>query len=139
MNITLVRDYDKELTDGELFDENKKHICYTLELPDKGNKPEVSCIPEGTYKFHKMFSSHLGWVYMLNKVPNRQLIEIHVGNTVLDIRGCILVGTKQGTINIKGRIYPAVLNSKEAIAKLFAIVGTEGTITIRGQNEKTRE
>lgn len=130
MNITLTRTYDPEVTDGEITDDQGKFICYSLELPNLNNQPEVSCIPEGEYAFQKFFSSHLGWVYRLQNVPNRSLIDIHSGNDVLDLRGCITVGTQQGTLNIKGRIYPAVLNSKVALQKLFDIVGTSGRITI---------
>lgn len=136
MEIFLKRFYDPECVDGELFDDQGKHICFTLELPENMNKQGDSCIPEGTYKFAKMFSQHLGWVYRLQNVPDRSLIDIHTGNTVLDIRGCILVGLKQGTLNVKGRIYPAVLESRDALAKLFSIAGIAGTITITNGDVK---
>lgn len=130
VRLLLKREYDPECTDGVLFNDQGSKICYTLELPQKDNKKGESCIPEGTYNFHKMFSQHLGWVYRLDNVPDRSLIDIHAGNTVLDIRGCILVGEKQGVLNVKGKHYPAVLDSKKALAKLFSLVGNDGIITI---------
>lgn len=137
MNLTLTRtDYDDELTDGILSDEKGKKICFTLELPQKANNNQVSCIPEGRYKFRKLFSSKFGrWVYRLDGVPDRSLIDIHCGNTVLDIQGCILVGTKQGTLSVKGKIYPAVLNSREALDKVLGIGGSEGFITITSEGK----
>lgn len=130
MNITLKRSYDQECVDGVIYDDKGKQICFSLELPDKGNQPEISCIPEGVFKFRKIFSSHLGWVYRLDGVEGRSLIDIHSGNYTPDLRGCICVGTKQGTLAYKGKILPAVLNSKEALQKLFDTAGTTGTITI---------
>lgn len=130
MNITLTREYDPEVTDGSITDDQGNFICYSLELPNLDNKPEISCIPEGQFSFQKFFSSTLGWVYRLQNVPNRSLIDIHSGNDVLDLRGCITVGTEQGTLTIKNKVYPAVLNSKVALQKLFDIVGNNGTITI---------
>lgn len=131
MNLTLTRtDYDNEVTDGILSDDQGNKICFTLELPDLNNKQGESCIPEGIYPFHKMFSQHLGWIYRLDNVTDRSLIDIHSGNTVLDLRGCITIGMKQGTLDIKGKTYPAVLESKKALNKLFSIAGNSGTITI---------
>lgn len=130
MQLTLSRYYEKDVTDGKLTDEKGKHLCWTLELPWLKNEHQVSCVPEGTYNFHKKFSQHLGWVYELEKVPNRSLIYIHSGNTTLDLKGCIAVGNKQGTLAIKGKVYPAVLKSKDTMNKLINLLGTNGTITI---------
>lgn len=130
--ITLTREYDPEVTEGILTDDAGKKICYTLELPWKNNESRISCIPEGKYKFQKKFSSHLGWVYELKEVSDRSLIYMHSGNTILDILGCILVGTKRGTMTVKGKVYPAVLNSRDALANLMTLVGNEGIIIIKG-------
>ncbi len=140
MNLLLLRDYDNDVTDGELFDEKGKHICWTLELPWKDNKQEISCIPEGVYKINKFFSGGFNrWIYKINKVLGRDLVRIHNGNTVLDIRGCILVGTKQGTLNVKGKIYPAVLDSVKAMDKLLVLVGSEGMLTIKNRKDYEKE
>lgn len=136
MNLKLVRtDYDSDLTDGKMYDDQNKAICFTLELPNLNNQPEVSCIPEGQFSFHKFFSSTLGWVYRLDNVPNRSLIDIHKANVCPELRGCIAVGLAQGTLDVKGKTYPAVLQSAEALQKLFDIVGNSGTITITSGTE----
>lgn len=126
MNITLVRTYFSDVTLGIINDDQNSQICFSLELPNLDNKPEVSCIPEGSYQFQKFFSSTLGWVYRLQNVPNRSLIDLHSGNDVNDLRGCICVGTEQGTLDG----LPAVLNSRVALQQLFDKVGTNGIITI---------
>jgi hypothetical protein len=55
-----------------------------------------------------------GWRIELQDVPNRPLVQIHVGNFTNDIEGCILIGTKVDIDNC------AVLNNyrHEAMTKL---------------------
>lgn len=132
MNLRLIRDVsDPEVTEGALYGEDGKKICYTLELPWKENKQKISCIPEGIYNYQKIFSSKFGrWVYRIENVPDRDLIDIHNGNTILDIEGCILVGNKRGVLTVKGRVYPAVLNSQDTLMKLLNVAGNQGLITI---------
>lgn len=130
MRLTLSRYYDIDCTDGEITDEQGRHICFSIELPDKKNKQSESCIPEGTYNFHKIFSQHLGWAYRLDNVPDRSLIDIHSANVAPELRGCIAVGLKQGTMDYQGQNLPAVLDSKKALQKLFDLVGTSGILTI---------
>lgn len=65
----------------------------TLELPWKNNQPNISCIPAGTYKCVKTFSNHFQkQVFLLQDVPGRSAVEIHIGNKVEDIQGCIVIG-----------------------------------------------
>jgi hypothetical protein len=70
--------------------------CCTLEPPDKGNQPFISCIPEGIYQIARgTFTTSSGKTYPnfhLIDVPGRDNIEIHVGNDIEDTEGCILVG-----------------------------------------------
>lgn len=134
MNLTILRTcYDVDVTEGEWLDENKNHICYSLELPDKDNAPEISCIPEGIYPYVKFNSPHLGLVLRLENVPGRSLIDAHAANTVLDLHGCIGSGLTRGTLVIGGKVYPAVLSSRAAMVKLLAIAGNSGTITITSE------
>lgn len=87
-----------------------KYIFSTLELPWKDNARNVSCIPDGIY----VVSLNDRNIYTLSDVPGRYGIQIHVGNLASDIRGCILLGLRFGTL--MGQ--PAVLNSTAA-NKLF--------------------
>jgi hypothetical protein len=72
------------LIEGRLF-------CYTLERPFLYNIKNLSCIPIGIYdcSYH-VGSSKSG--YLLKGVQDRSGIMIHVGNTIADTAGCILLG-----------------------------------------------
>jgi hypothetical protein len=88
--------------DGEKF--------YSIERPWLENAPNVSCIPTGTYEMTWRESPRFGWTWMLENVPDRTYILIHVANFSKDVQGCIGLGT-----GLMGdRI--AVSNSRKAVA-----------------------
>ena len=65
-------------------------ICYTIELPWRDNKRQVSCIPEGRYELVRRYSREFGWHLLLKDVPNRSLILVHPANdAVKELKGCI--------------------------------------------------
>ena len=66
--------------------------CHTLELPDKGNARNVSCVPTGEYSAKKHTRPSGQKAIWIMDVPNRSAILIHLGNFNSDIQGCILVG-----------------------------------------------
>lgn len=129
-NITIRRIiYETKQIIGVLsIEENSKSLfhCFTLELPDKGNKPFISCIPEGKYtamnRYSKKHKHHLKVV----NVINRTNILIHAGNFYTDISGCILVGNGFADINKDGAI--DVVNSKSTLKKLIKILNLENTL-----------
>lgn len=102
----------KLFTDGGFF-------CYSLELPWRDNKQNISCIPSGEYITQIRISPKFGKVYWLTDVPGRSWILTHSGNWAGDINkgynshvnGCILLGINYGTLI--GQL--AVLNSKLAV------------------------
>lgn len=102
--------------------------CFTLELPYKDNKQNVSCIPAGEYKYKRRDSAKNGEVLELVGVPNRSYIQIHAGNYTSQIQGCILVGKSIGFLNSDN--IPDVLNSRDTLNELLAIAGSYGTIKI---------
>lgn len=102
-----------DCTLGVLYRDNKA-ICCTLELPWRDNQQKISCIPKGLYKLSRYLSPSKGEVFLLHDVPNRSMIEIHIGNFVDDIQGCILVGRVYGKIDGKR----AVLHSTNTMVKL---------------------
>ena len=73
--------------------------CFTLELPWKDNRPDISCIPDGTYRVRLRTSPRHGRVYHLTGVEQRTRILMHSGNLAGDVskglrthaNGCILL------------------------------------------------
>lgn len=106
---------------GMLFYEGFR--CYTLELPWKDNKRNISCIPSGSYNVKVRLSPRYGKVYWVSNVPDRSFILIHSGNWAGDrskkfrshVNGCILLGQKRGLL--AGQL--AILNSKITIRRFI--------------------
>lgn len=103
---------------------------FTLEEPWKFNQQFVSCIPPGEYLVRPHFSDkyhgrddsrYSDDAYVLAHVPGREAVLIHVGNTLLDTEGCILIGTGNGKMN--GR--DAVTASQAAMAILLKAIGRQ--------------
>lgn len=98
MKLKLIRDIKgKNYTAGKLY-LNGEYFCDTLEdqhRKDGVKVPGETCIPEGTYNFQLYYSpKHKCLVPLLENVPMFTMIEIHVGNTIADTAGCILVGKR---------------------------------------------
>lgn len=111
-------------TKGELKIDSLSFKCNTFELPWRNNQPKMSCIPTGTYKATVFFSPHFRrCVYLLDGVPNRSSVEVHVGNYAgdtskgfrSDVLGCILVGDGYS----KGGGQMMLTNSKVTLDRLL--------------------
>ena len=89
--------------------------CVTLEPSWKNNQQDISCIPEGVYLCREIESPRHGHTYEVTDVEGRTHIVFHVGNTLKDTLGCILVGTQFGAING----IDAILDSRSAFSKLI--------------------
>jgi hypothetical protein len=123
MKLTLQRIYSgDDCTLGVLYSETMQRLCFTLEEPWHNNERKISCVPIGKYKCIPHNSEKFRNVWRLENVPGRDGILIHLGNTVADIEGCILVGMIFGKIDGK----KAVLNSKNAIRLLQGVIGQKG-------------
>lgn len=109
----------------------------TLELPWKLNRKYISCIPTGRYEVVPYLSPTKGFVYMLNHVSGRTEIEIHTGNTLRDIKGCILVGTERRGYNEKDSYF--IKNSRDAFNMLKSVVGDKYAWNLMIQNSKELE
>lgn len=104
--------------------------CVTLELAWRDNQPNVSCVPAGTYPIVRRWSAHFGReLFELEQVPGRSACEIHVANTVGDLRGCIGVGRAFGRVNGQD----GIVESAAALAGFMgAMRGVDrATLTIR--------
>ena len=113
--LTIKRTYLDNCTVG--VGTTKDLTFFTLELPDLDNAPNISCIPEGTYKCVRITSPSLGECFDVYNVIDRTYIRIHAGNFTSQIQGCILVGDSLKDINGDGVI--DVLNSKDTLNKLL--------------------
>ena len=102
--------------------------CFTLELPDLDNQPDISCIPTGKYDYYFRDSPKNGPVLELRAVPNRTYIQIHAGNFTSDIHGCILVGDSIKFLN--NDEIPDIANSRNTHNRLLELAGKSGSIEI---------
>ena len=121
-NLLITRIYETETaTHGlaGLFDAERNLLAtfHTLELPWRGNERNVSCIPEGSYLATRELHPKKGIVYRLHNVEGRSGILIHVGNSLTDTEGCILIGKKSDLIA------HTVTSSKLAV-KEFSLTGS---------------
>lgn len=99
------------------------HSCYTLEPIwrdyQNGEKKVTgkSAIPAGSYLLTPYKSPKNKMVVpLLHDVPDFDMVEIHVGNTVRDTKGCILLGEKAEIGEQHGEIY----YSRSAFNKFMA-------------------
>lgn len=97
MKLSLVRKVKTgKSTIGELSIDGK-FFYYTLELPWRDNKEDISCIPLGIFtvelRWSPRFERKVPWI--LN-VPERKDAEIHIGNFPSNTHGCVLVGLRKG-------------------------------------------
>lgn len=87
--IELIRTYREHLTVGRIVI-NDVEICQSIELPWHHNRPNQSCIPEGTYNLEWRLSERFGMHLHVLQVPKRRYILIHPANDALrELRGCI--------------------------------------------------
>lgn len=103
---------------------DKVFDCKSLELPWKGNKTNISCIPRGVYYVNHRHSEKYGSHLIIEDVKNRTYILIHVANYVKQLRGCIAVGKTYADINKDGTI--DVTSSRVTLEKLIDVVPIEG-------------
>ena len=75
---------------------NGVRICDTLENPWLDNIRNISCIPEGEYNVRLRYPRESGtrdYLHLLiEDVPNRSYVLVHIGNFVHQTQGCVLVG-----------------------------------------------
>jgi len=98
-------------------------LCHTLELPWRNNTLNSSSIPDGVYRLTKASSPRFDKCFYIHDVPNREGILIHVGNTLSDTKGCVLVGLD---VNCEH-----VIESRSALQRLFSVLGDEEILCVR--------
>jgi len=131
MKAKICRRYYPKQTKGdfELFDgDDLLFSCLTLELADKDNQTNISCINQGVYNVIPRTSNKYGNHLHITNVEGRGFILIHWGNFAgsdnprsghPDIRGCVLVGS--GYADIDGDQIDEITNSKNTFKKLMKV------------------
>jgi len=98
---------------------NKELLCFTMELPWRDNRVNISCISEGVYHSKRKKESTKTMAFSFDRVYGRSDILIHVGNYIEDTCGCILLGLLLNAF--KKEIY----QSTKACTELYERVGDE--------------
>ncbi len=104
MHIMLYRTYHAFGVNGELYIDAAME-CYTIELPWLNNRPNRSCIPEGTYVLKERYSPRHGRHLEVTGVKGRSFILVHpANNALIELRGCIapvtqLTGPGKGVLS----------------------------------------
>lgn len=115
MELKLYRNYNLNGTNGAIF-YNGKLLCFTIELPWRGNKIGKSCIPEGTYEVVLRNSEKFGNHFLLKNVLGRKLILIHpANNAIKELKGCIAPVSKITNPGMG-------ISSRKSLKKLLSVV-----------------
>lgn len=72
-------------------------LCSALELAWRGNIGGISAVPAGSYAGFVRTDGRLGWRIELTGSGTRKHVEIHIGNSPVNTKGCILPGTGNST------------------------------------------
>ena len=109
MNLKLTRfDSSDAGTFGVLWIPGFPGVLFTGELPDRQNQSNISRIPAGKYRGIWCHSPRFKRnMYVLEPVPNRAGIRIHVANYMGDVQkgykaqlnGCVALGEKLGKLD----------------------------------------
>ena len=120
--LTRLRETEKEtLGILHVYDDIEKVFeCKTLELPDRQNVRNISCIPKGNYKIAHRWSPKYKDHLILVGVENRSYILCHTGNFYFDTRGCILVGRTYADLNGDGEL--DVSSSRQTMTNLMKVI-----------------
>ena len=105
---------------------DRKTPFYTLELPDRNNERNISCIPEGK-NYWNFYFINLYLHLLIMDVPNRDGILIHTGNYPKNTTGCILLGQ---SINNEGDL----VNSRKAIDEFMELIKADDEIILEVTN-----
>jgi len=102
-----------------------------MELPDKGNIKQFSCIPIGVYDCEKRAATPAipyEHILILN-VPNRDGICIHKANFSRQLRGCLAIGDKHVDIDNDGLL--DIANSGKSFNVLMRMMPNKFKIEIK--------
>lgn len=99
-------------------------VAKTLELPDKNNQSQISCIPYGRYPVKKTWSPRYNDLrYEICFVPGRSGVRFDVANFANQLKGCVCMGAAHKDINADGNL--DIIHSGTTIEKFNALMGGE--------------
>ncbi len=118
-DINIKRSYHKDFTMG--IGSCCGFDFVTLELPDKGNQKNISCIPAGIYKAKKRISPSKKYeVIEFIDVPNRTYIQAHYGTYTRELLGCQIYG--DGLKFMDNDHIIDITNSEKTIKKVLSLL-----------------
>ena len=100
----------------------------SLELPSNRNQKNISRVLAGCYLCRKRYSDKYKWHYILENVPNRDYILIHVLNYENQTNGCIGLGSQFYDIDKDGDL--DITSSRNTLDQLLSIAGESFYLTI---------
>ena len=128
--LSLKRTYFEDATIGLMWPEWMQNPMWpTIELPDKGNQVNISCIPEGEYLFRPLYSKsriYYPEIWQAKEVKGRTAIQMHVANRTEQLLGCIAPGLSLGYMKyqkIHSDLGKAVFSSSSAMSEIKRIIG----------------
>jgi hypothetical protein len=96
--------------------------CVTLERPWLDNSINISCVPPGVYQCRRVHSPNYGDTFEISDVPGRTHILFHIGNTIKDSKGCVLLGSKYGELKDERAILSSGTAVKKFMEKLKGVI-----------------
>ncbi len=103
---------------------------YSMELPNRDNASNISCIPVGEYRVQRTFSPKFGRpLYLVENVDGRSGIRVHAATWAGDkamgyrshLKGCISLGLRSGMVQGQA----GLIHSSRAIQALTALLKRE--------------
>jgi hypothetical protein len=121
----IEREYLEKGTRGECFD-GDTFLFHTIERPNLG---EITCIEEGWYTAKRYYSPlNKCLVWLLQNVPGKTFIELHIANWPHELLGCIAPGKD---IQTSPTGEPGVISSGIAFHEFMALTADEEEIAFQ--------
>ena len=135
MKLKLVTFTANNCTVGKLW-HGDNLLCYTMEKKWDDNKPNVSCIPAGTYELKPTLSPKFGSTYCLENErlgvslsgdTERTHILMHKANKASELQGCIAPVSGFGVL---GGEWAGLASGKAYSVLMDTLAGDKHTIEI---------
>lgn len=136
----IERGYTDNGTFGKWYTDDGEFICYSVEKRWRDNRPNISCVPEGTYGLREYQSPRFGLSLALVNhdlgvgiVPgesHRSMILIHAANKPSELQGCIAPASSLTSMSGEW----AGSSSRDALKKVVKVAETESILELRAMH-----